>query len=66
MYEPKDVVSTEAEVREVLGEVLYSQDTKVIDHIDDLEDIYLSLNRLEKPGKRWALDELEKGIHLDS
>ena len=35
MYEPKQVVSTEAEVREVLGEVLYSQDTKVIDHIDD-------------------------------
>jgi PPOX class probable FMN-dependent enzyme len=35
MYEPKDVVSTEAEVREVLGRVLYSQDTKVIDHIDD-------------------------------
>lgn len=34
MYEPQQVVSTEAEVREVLGEVLYSQDTKVIDHID--------------------------------
>ena len=25
MYEPKQIVSTEAEVREVLGEVLYSQ-----------------------------------------
>ncbi|MGK0275837.1 MAG: PPOX class probable FMN-dependent enzyme [Ilumatobacter sp.] len=35
MYEPKQIVSTEAEVREVLGEVLYSQDTKVIDHIDE-------------------------------
>ena len=35
MYEPKQVVSTEAEIREVLGEVLYSQDTKVIDHIDE-------------------------------
>lgn len=34
MYEPKQVVSTEAEVREVLGAVLYSQDTKCIDHID--------------------------------
>ena len=35
MYEPKEIVSTEAEVREILGEVLYSQDTKVIDHIDE-------------------------------
>ncbi len=35
MYEPKQVVSTEAEIREVLGEVLYSQDTKCIDHIDE-------------------------------
>ena len=34
MYEPKQIVSTVAEVREVLGEVLYSQDTKCIDHID--------------------------------
>ena len=35
MYEPKQVISTEAEIREVLGEVLYSQDTKCIDHIDE-------------------------------
>ena len=35
MYEPKQIVSTEAEIREVLGEVLYSQDTKCIDHIDE-------------------------------
>ena len=34
MYEPKQVVSTKSEIREVLGDVLYSQDTKVIDHID--------------------------------
>jgi len=34
MYEPKQVVSTTEEIREVLGEVLYSQDTKCINHID--------------------------------
>jgi PPOX class probable FMN-dependent enzyme len=34
MYEPKHVVSTTEEIREVLGEVLYSQDTKCINHID--------------------------------
>ena len=35
MYQPKQIVSTEAEIRDVLGDVLYSQDTKCIDHIDD-------------------------------
>jgi PPOX class probable FMN-dependent enzyme len=34
MYEPKKVVSTVSEIRDILGEVLYSQDTKCIDHID--------------------------------
>ena len=34
MYEPKEVISTTDEIREVLGDVLYSQDTKCIDHID--------------------------------
>ena len=38
----------------------------VIDHLEDLEDIYLSLYRLENPGKRWSLTELEKEIDLDS
>ena len=38
----------------------------VIDHLEELEDIYLSLDRLEKPAKRWSLDDLEKGIDLDS
>lgn len=36
----------------------------VIDHLENLEDIYLSLDRLEKPGKRWSLDDLEKEIDL--
>jgi len=38
----------------------------VIDHLEHLEDIYLSLDRLEKPAKRWALKDLEKEIDLDN
>jgi PPOX class probable FMN-dependent enzyme len=34
MYEPAQVISTTKEIREILGDVLFSQDTKVIDHID--------------------------------
>jgi len=34
--------------------------------IDDLEDRYLALSRLEKPSKkRWSLDDLEQGVDLD-
>lgn len=38
----------------------------IIEYLDELEDKYLSLNRLENPTKRWTLDEMEQGIDLDS
>ena len=34
MYQPSDVIRTEAEIRDILGEVLPSQVNKIIDHID--------------------------------
>ena len=37
-----------------------------IDHLEELEDIYLALQRLENPKKRWSLEDLEKEIDLDS
>jgi RHH-type transcriptional regulator, rel operon repressor / antitoxin RelB len=37
------------------------------DKLDDLEDLYLVEARLERPeGKRWTLDELERGDDLES
>ena len=37
----------------------------ILAHLDDMEDKYLAINRLENPGKRWTLDELERDIDLD-
>lgn len=34
--------------------------------IEDMEDEYLALSRLETPTKRWKLEELEEGIDLES
>ena len=34
--------------------------------IEDMENEYLALSRIETPTKRWSLDELELGIDLDS
>ena len=33
--------------------------------LEDMEDEYLALSRLETPTKRWTLDELEQGVDLD-
>lgn len=37
----------------------------ILEYLDDMEDKYLAINRLENPGKRWTLDELERDIDLD-
>jgi RHH-type transcriptional regulator, rel operon repressor / antitoxin RelB len=33
--------------------------------IEDMEDEYLALSRLETPAKRWTLEELEKNVDLE-
>jgi len=33
--------------------------------IDDLEDTYIALDRLEKPGKKLTMEEAEKELGLD-
>jgi predicted DNA-binding protein len=33
-------------------------------HLDEIEDTYTALYRLEHPTKRWTLEELEKGLDL--
>ncbi len=39
-------------------------DEMIIDHIEELEDVYFSLGRLEKPARQWSLEDLEKGIDV--
>ncbi len=38
----------------------------ILEHMDDMEEKYLAIDRLENPGKRWTLDEMEQDIDLDS
>ncbi len=37
----------------------------IVGHIAELEETYLALQRLERPAKRWTLDELEKDVDLE-
>ncbi len=34
--------------------------------IEDMEDEYLALSRLETPTRRWTLDELEQEVDLEN
>lgn len=38
----------------------------ILEHLDDMEDRYLALTRLEKSGKRFSLDEMEQDLDVDS
>ena len=37
----------------------------ILEHLEDMEDKYLALSRLENSGKRWTLDELEQELDLE-
>ena len=34
-------------------------------HLDEIEDTYTALYRLEHPARRWTLEELEQGSALE-
>lgn len=38
----------------------------ILEHIDDMEDKYLAVTRLENPDNRFSLDEMEKGLDVGS
>ena len=33
----------------------------ILRHLEDLEDTFVALDRLENPGRRWTMDEIERG-----
>ncbi|MBL4868341.1 MAG: TraY domain-containing protein [Pseudomonadales bacterium] len=37
----------------------------ILEHLDEMEDKYLALSRLEKSGKPWSLDDLEQDLDLE-
>lgn len=37
----------------------------ILEYLDDMEDIYLVLDRLENPGRRMTMEEVERELDLD-
>jgi len=36
----------------------------ILEHLDEMEDKYLAIDRIENPSKRWTLDEMEQEVDL--
>ena len=36
----------------------------ILEHLDEMEDRYIAIERLEHPAKRWSLEELERDADL--
>ena len=37
----------------------------ILEHIEELEDYHLAVERLDQGGRRWTQEELEQGLDLD-
>ena len=63
---PEDIENRLKALAEKTGrtKTFYAKEA-ILEHLADMEDKYLALNRLENPGKRWSLDELEQELDLD-
>ena len=62
---PEDIEKRLAQLAAKTGrtKTFYAKEA-ILEHLDDMEDKYLAMNRLEQPGKRWTLEDLEH--ELDS
>lgn len=63
---PKDVEDRLDNLAKQTGrtKTFYAREA-IMEHLDDLEDVYLADERLKEPAKRWTQDELEKDLGLD-
>jgi len=63
---PEEIENRLAELAAKTGRTkTYYVREAILEHLDELEEKYLAVDRLEKSGKRWTLDEVEKGIDLE-
>lgn len=63
---PEDIENRLTELASKTGrtKTFYAKEA-ILEHLSEMEDKYLALNRLENPGKRWTLDELEQELDLE-
>ena len=63
---PADVEERLASLAKRTGRTkTYYAGEAILHYIEELEDTYLAVERLENAGKRWTQEELERGVDLD-
>lgn len=64
---PEDIENRLAKLAAKTGrtKTFYAREA-ILEHFDEMEAKYLAIDRLEKAGKRWTLDDLEQGVDLES
>ena len=64
---PEDIESRLSALASKTGrtKTFYAREA-ILEHLSEMEDKYLALSRLENPGKRWTLDDMEQNLDLDS
>jgi RHH-type transcriptional regulator, rel operon repressor / antitoxin RelB len=63
---PSDIENRLALLAEKTGRTKTFYARKAItEFVEDMEDIYLALERLENPGKTWTMEEIEAEIGLE-
>lgn len=63
---PEDIEKRLTELAAKTGrtKTFYAKEA-ILEHIDEIEDKYLAIDRLENSGKHWTLDELEQELDLE-
>ncbi len=63
---PEDIENRLTELAKKTGrtKTFYAKEA-ILKHLEDMENKYLALSRLENSGKRWTLGELEQEIDLE-
>ena len=63
---PEDIEERIAELASRTGRTkTYYVKEAIMGQIDELEDKYLALDRLENPAKRWSLEDMEQGRDME-
>lgn len=37
----------------------------ILEHLDEMEDKYVAISRMENPGRRWTQEELERDLGME-
>jgi len=63
---PEEIENRLTELAQKTGrtKTFYAKEA-ILEHLDEIENKYLAISRLETSGKRWTLEEVEQELDLE-